>query len=119
MYNHPEFKTNGKIDPWKVQGKQQLLYKRAVSEWVVGELVNSRKIDKMATGPRHDMAWYKNVLDALGKLPGESHTSWGYLYGLAILKGLFYGKAKKEENVWEAVFESVFSIPKAAFTLRA
>jgi hypothetical protein len=147
-YRHPKFMTNGKIDPKKIEKHQHLLYKRVFLEWIVGEINHSRELDKMATGTRHDMAWYANVIDALAKIPGdyrvskkdmrynevtkpfftkdlirqlkeETGTTWGYLYGLAILKGLFYGKPnKKEENVWEAFWETIFSIPKAAITLK-
>jgi hypothetical protein len=150
MLDMPEFKTKGVLDPWKIQKNQQLIYKRGISTWIEGEIVHSRKMDKLSTGERHDFAWYRNLLDALAKIPNDmemdsdnmwdnkiispfftkdlmnkikknSHTSFGYLYGLAILKGIFIGgtPGKEDQDVLGGLGEGWGIFAKSVFSLAA
>jgi hypothetical protein len=135
MVNIPEFMTNGQIDPEKIQANAHLLYKQFVLTWVAGEFISSRKMDKMAVGNRHEMAWYRDAILALSKIPGNfmidesdmrknkvgrpffdkkrmkwlqkiSGTTYGSLYGKALLKGILVGNLrKKDEAVWAGLGE--------------
>ena len=131
-----------------LKAEDQLLWRRVISTIAVGELVHHKKVGKYQIGERKEMSWYSDVLDALAKIPGdmdihegdmwkneitkgfftkkmmnqmkkESHTTFGYLIGLAVLKSLFFGKAtKKEENVMEGLAEMLGIIAKSTFSMK-
>lgn len=127
MVDIPEFKTNGKIDPEKIDKKSYLLYQQFFLTFIAGEIIMSRRLDKMAVGQPHEMAFYDDLITALSKIPGgisldegnmrnnkitkqflskerlkwlqeKTGTTRGKLYTGAFIKSLLLGNPKKKEE---------------------
>ncbi len=128
------FKTDGKLDPIKVNEHKADIRLQAFMVYVGSEILAARELSKYATHQRFDFSEVNMVLDVMKKLPGDmfydeddpkrtevskpllgkrrmeylkefANVTFAKLWGLEFLKETFMGTKDEKTKFWSAVAE--------------